>query len=161
MSHSTHPTIYHNLSSSLQCSIKHISWRGQQNTQCLGSIGESLEIIIRLKKCTQTTKFLLWCTFSYCKTFNFQVPVYSSSLIYLLTLSLFLSVRPTEFLPAEYSGQRGIEQRMYKEQEKLKSLSQKDIYSLCVSQFFKCVQISKPAPIFWWSPTQGKHIYLV
>lgn len=35
--------------------------------------------------------------------------------------------RPTEFLPAEFSGVRGIEQRMYKEQEKIKSKSHSDI----------------------------------
>ena len=35
--------------------------------------------------------------------------------------------RPTEFLPHEYSGIRGIEQKMYKEQEILKMKSHKDI----------------------------------
>ena len=76
----THPTVY--LSSSLQCSIKHISWRGQQNTQWLGSVGESLEIIVRFKNCTQTTKFYydlhinFDCAFkfSYSKIFNFNYP---------------------------------------------------------------------------------------
>lgn len=35
--------------------------------------------------------------------------------------------RPTEFLPLEYSGIRGIEQKMYKEQEILKMKNHKDI----------------------------------
>lgn len=35
--------------------------------------------------------------------------------------------RPTEFLPHEYAGIRGIEQKMYKEQEILKMKSHKDI----------------------------------
>ena len=40
---------------------------------------------------------------------------------------LLLFYRPTEFLPHEYSGIRGIEQKMYKEQEILKMKSHKDI----------------------------------
>ena len=35
--------------------------------------------------------------------------------------------RPTEFVPAEYVTARSIEQRMYKEQERLKSKSHSDI----------------------------------
>lgn len=34
---------------------------------------------------------------------------------------------PNEFLPAEFAGMRGIEQRMYKEQEKIKSKSHIEI----------------------------------
>ena len=38
-----------------------------------------------------------------------------------------IKTRPTEFLPLEYSGIRGIEQKMYKEQEILKMKNHKDI----------------------------------
>ena len=35
--------------------------------------------------------------------------------------------RPTEFLPVEFSGVRGIEQRMYTEQENLKNRTHQEI----------------------------------
>jgi hypothetical protein len=35
--------------------------------------------------------------------------------------------RPNDFLPVEYAGIRGIEQRLYKEQEKIKSKHQSDV----------------------------------
>ena len=38
-----------------------------------------------------------------------------------------LCCRPTDFLPVEYAGIKGIEQRMYKEQEKLKLRSHAEI----------------------------------
>jgi hypothetical protein len=49
------------------------------------------------------------------------------TLIFTFTCTLTLPHRPTEFLPLEYSGIRGIEQKMYKEQEILKMKNHKDI----------------------------------
>ena len=37
--------------------------------------------------------------------------------------------RPIDFLPVEYAGVRGIDQKMYKEQESLNLKSEKDIYT--------------------------------
>ncbi|KAL5516760.1 hypothetical protein EMCRGX_G002168 [Ephydatia muelleri] len=39
------------------------------------------------------------------------------------------STRPIDFLPVEYAGVRGIDQKMYKEQESLNLKSEKDIYT--------------------------------
>lgn len=42
-------------------------------------------------------------------------------------IKFFVHYRPTEFLPVEYAGIRGLEQRMYREQEALKSKTHKDV----------------------------------
>ena len=46
---------------------------------------------------------------------------------YYVSLLVLVCCRPTEFLPHEYSGIHGIEQKMYKEQEILKMKGHKDI----------------------------------
>lgn len=54
--------------------------------------------------------------------------------------------RPTEFLPVEYSGVRGIEQRMYKEQENLKLHSHKEIQQAYINH---CAKICSPDSVFF------------
>ncbi len=45
-----------------------------------------------------------------------------------LPILVLLSSRPTEFLPMEYAGIRGLEQKMYKEQETLKGKSHSEVH---------------------------------
>ena len=47
---------------------------------------------------------------------------------------MYFTHRPNEFLPTEFSAVRGLEQKMYKEQERLKSMkTHKEVHKAYVS----------------------------
>ena len=63
--------------------------------------------------------------------------------------------RPTDFLPGEFAGVRGIEQKMYKEQERLKLRSHADIMAAYVQH---CSRLPLFDAVLFPARVRGCHV---